>query len=111
MTRRCSWCGTWLGEKCPRCGAGNPHRSGYTRKIETTIPDQRGYREDNRISEGSHGSGHYTDDPLSPRLYKCSNAQCNLTFVEGDGGLTHGMCENCEKKTRQGELHDKERRP
>lgn len=83
MTRQCAWCGTFLEEICPECGA--PGRSLNERWLVWLI-------------------GKLLHAPVK-MLYVCANWQgeCStLLFGRGCGSLvTHGICADCMEKERQ----------
>lgn len=81
MTRRCSWCGALLSEKCPRCGSlALLSYVPLTRRVWTYICQ--------------------TDDSDKPKLrFDCSN--CGLAFDEGEGGTTSTICKRCIIQSKQ----------
>lgn len=81
MTRRCSWCGAWLSEKCPRCGS---------LLLLSYVPTSR------RIWCYIF----QPDDSDKPKLrFECQ--QCGKCFDEGDGGTTSTICKRCTIQSKQ----------
>ena len=81
MTRRCAWCRVKVGEVCPDCGC----------QADIGCPQ--------KISK--------TTGTVYPPLFICMNHGCAKSFTgfeEGQGGITHGICETC-RKTVHSPLH------
>lgn len=77
MTRVCMDCKTVLGEKCPSCGGSNLtlQRAFFARTYVCTDPDCSYLKKHARARE----------------------------FVKGEGGETHGLCEDCRTKRHAAE--------
>lgn len=94
MTRRCGWCKRHMGEKCPECGGVVLSVIGFTKTITEMLAG--GSADDlGRINREPSPTGRNVPDPLSDRVYKCMTPSCGETFIEGAGGVTHGMCDDC----------------
>lgn len=82
MTRMCAWCGKWMGEVCPHClrPAMNVRAMNPRARAVSWLLHLRNFGD--------------------LRVYVCdskSGDPCRMVlFVAGLGGVTHGICGECD---------------